>query len=69
MKRSKYWSTFVDILDNQFPKHQCKERGNAIVMLAYIEMALLGFEFKDGLPIKKEVIKVPKKKKDKKKKK
>lgn len=54
IKRSKYWPTFVNILDNIFPKGKCKERGKAIVLLAYIEMALEGFEFgEDGKPIKK----------------
>ncbi len=53
-KRSKYWNTMVDILDRQFPKHKCKERGQALVMLAYIEMMLNGFEFnEDGMPISK----------------
>lgn len=39
-ERSKYYNTMVDILDEQFPKGECKERGKAIVMLAYIEMML-----------------------------
>ena len=53
-KRSKYWNTMVDILDGQFPKGECKERGEALVMLAYIEMMLNGFKFDgDGNPIKK----------------
>jgi len=45
MKRSAYWDTMVDILDGQFPKGQCKERGRALVMLAYIEMMLQGMKF------------------------
>jgi hypothetical protein len=54
IKRSKYWSTMVDILDSQFPKGKCKERGQALVMLAYIEMLLNGFEFgENGREIKK----------------
>lgn len=54
-KRSKYWNTMVDILDNCFPKHHCEERGRALVMLSYIEMMLNGFEFnKDGTPKKHE---------------
>lgn len=50
-KHSKYWNTMVDILDGQFPKHECKERGNALVMLSYIEMMLSGLKFdEDGRP-------------------
>jgi len=50
--RSKYWETMVNILDGQFPKGECKERGRALVMLAYIEMMLQGWEFDDeGNPI------------------
>lgn len=50
-KRSKHWETMVDILDGQFPKGECKERGKAIVMLAFIEMMLAGIEFgEDGQP-------------------
>lgn len=42
----------VDILDGQFPKGKCKERGAALVMLSYIEMMLLGVKFDDwGEPI------------------
>lgn len=42
----------VDILDGQFPKGQCKERGRALVMISYVEMMLLGFKFgEDGLPL------------------
>lgn len=54
MKRNKYWLTMVDILDGQFPKGKCKERGEALVMLAYIEMLLHGFKFdENGRPILK----------------
>lgn len=50
-KRSKYWDTMVDILDGEFPKGECKERGRAMVMLSYIEMMLTGTEFdEDGRP-------------------
>lgn len=53
-KRSKHWNTMVDILDSQFPKRKCKERGRALMMLSYIEMMLLGTEFnEEGQPIKK----------------
>jgi hypothetical protein len=50
--RSKKWNTMVDILDGQFPKGECKERGQAMVMLAYIEMMLNGVKFTpQGKPI------------------
>ena len=49
--RSKYWNTMVDILEGQFPKGLCEERGRALVMLAYIEMMLNGIKFEeDGMP-------------------
>lgn len=55
MKRSKYWDTMVAILDGQFSKGECKERGRALVMLAFIEMMLKGIKFgEDGTPIKKK---------------
>ena len=55
-KRSKYWNTMVNILDSQFPKGECKERGTAMVMLSYIEMMLQGFEFNEnGKPIIKNL--------------
>lgn len=55
MTRSKYWNTMVDILEAQFPKGECSERGRALVMLSYIEMMLQGFEFdENGEPIKKK---------------
>ena len=51
-KRTKYWDTMVDILDRQFPKKECKERGRAIVLLSHIEMMLQGWKFSDeGKPI------------------
>ena len=51
-ERSKYWETMVDILDGQFPKHECKERGQALVMLSYMEMMLQGIRFgENGIPI------------------
>lgn len=54
-KRSKYWNTMVDILDGQFPKGETKERGKALVMLAYIEMMLHGIKFnEEGEPKKNE---------------
>ncbi len=55
MNRSKYWNTMVDIVDAQFPKGKCKERGRALVVLAYIEMMLRGFEFDEsGQPVVRE---------------
>ena len=54
-KKSKYWETMCDILDGQFPKHACKERGEAMVMLAYIEMMLQGYKFDhNGNPAKNQ---------------
>ena len=38
--RSKYWDRMVDIIDENFPKGECKERGKALVALAYIEMMI-----------------------------
>jgi len=53
MKRSKYWLTMVDILDGQFPKGKCKERGRALMLVAFIEMMLTGTKFdENGLPEK-----------------
>ena len=40
-QKSKYWDKMVDILEEQFPKGECKERGRAIVMLSLIEIILL----------------------------
>ena len=54
IKRSKYWQTMVDILDGQFPKHACRERGRALVMLAYLELMMQGMKFgSDGQPEKR----------------
>lgn len=42
----------VNILEKQFPKHESKERGCALVMLAYIELLLTGTKFdENGSPI------------------
>jgi len=55
-KRSKYWETMVDILDNCFPKGECSERGKAIVLVSYIEMMLNGWDFdENGEPIKNKL--------------
>ena len=40
MKRSKYWNELVEVLEQEFPKGECKERGGALVLLSYAEMAL-----------------------------
>ena len=53
IKRSKWWPAMCDILENCFPKGKCKERGKALVMLSYVEMALQGVKFdENGEPIK-----------------
>ena len=52
-ERSKYWDTMVSILDGLYPKGD-KERGRAMVFLAYIEMMLRGVKFEDGEPIIKK---------------
>jgi len=38
----------VDILDGEFPKGECKERGRALVMISYIEMMLQGVKFNNN---------------------
>ena len=43
-----------DILDRQFPKGKCLERGRALVMLAFIEIMLQGHEFENGEPKKEK---------------
>ena len=53
MKRSKYWTTLVDILDRLYPKGKCKDRGKALVMIAQIEMLLEGRKFNGGEPMGK----------------
>ena len=39
-KKSKYWNELVDVLEKEFPKGRSKERGHALVLLAYAEMYL-----------------------------
>ena len=54
-KRSKYWNMMCDILEKQFPTGKCKERGQALIMVSYLEMMLRGFKFdENGNPIKVE---------------
>ncbi len=40
-KTTKYWPFMCDILEEDFPKHKCQERGQALVMLAKIEYLLM----------------------------
>jgi len=52
---SKYWHDMCNILDNCFPKNECKERGRALVLIAHMEMLLSGRKFdENGEPIKEE---------------
>ena len=37
---SKWWHAMVEILEKNFPKGECKERGAALCMLAMIEFLL-----------------------------
>jgi len=39
-KKSKYWKTMKKLLEWQFPKGKCKERGSAMVLISYIEIML-----------------------------
>ena len=57
-ERSPLWDTFVDIIDEQFPKGQCKERGKALVMLAYIDMAVSSLIKKAREELRKEIEKM-----------
>ena len=40
IKRSKYWNELVEIWEQEFPKGECRERGGALVLLSYAEIAL-----------------------------
>ena len=40
-QRSRYWERMVALVDENFPKGESKERGKALVVLAFIEMMLL----------------------------
>jgi hypothetical protein len=40
MTKSKYYEAMIEILDEEFPKGLCKERGKALLMLAKIEILL-----------------------------
>lgn len=37
-------SAMSDLLDKNFPKHQCKERGQALVLVAEIILILKGVD-------------------------
>jgi hypothetical protein len=52
LNRSKYWGVLVDIVDAQFPKGECMERGRALMVIAYVELMLRGVKFKNGVPVK-----------------
>ena len=41
-EQSKYFDVMVDIIDRNFPKGKCAERGKALVALAELEMLLQG---------------------------
>lgn len=44
----------VNILEAQFPKGKCRERGRALVMLSYLEMMHQGVKIgEDGFPLVK----------------
>jgi len=54
LKRSQYWETLLDFLDTLFPKGESKERGQALMLIAYIDLMLQGKEFdKEGNLIEK----------------
>ena len=40
IKRSKFWPKIVELLEEYFPKGKCKERGQALVLMAEIEKML-----------------------------
>lgn len=48
-KRSQYWDAMVFLLDKHFPKGKSKERGQAMVMLAYIDLLLTGYDVLDNM--------------------
>lgn len=43
-RRSKYWLKLCKVLEKEFPKGKCQERGHALVLLAYVEMFLSKLE-------------------------
>lgn len=46
--RSRYWNDLVNILDRQFPKGKCVERGRALIVLAYTELLMQGYKFNNN---------------------
>jgi len=40
MTKSKYWEAMCEILDEEFPKGLCRERGKALVLIAKLEILL-----------------------------
>lgn len=44
------WETVLEVAEEQFPKGQCKERGQLLVVLAYAKMALDGVRASLGKP-------------------
>ena len=40
IKRSKWWLELCEVLEQEFPKGECKERGGALVLLSYAEIVL-----------------------------
>lgn len=52
MKRSEHWQTMVNILEGLFPKGKSKERAEAMILVSFIEMMLLGMKFdENGKPV------------------
>ena len=45
------WESVQEVLEKQFPKGECKERGSAIVLYAYAKMA---FDYERSLLAKKD---------------
>ena len=43
-KRSRYWNDMVEVLEREFPKGKCKERGHALVLIAFCEMMMQRME-------------------------
>lgn len=39
-QRQEIINRLTDVLEEQFPKHKCKERGNAMVLLAEFNLEL-----------------------------
>ncbi len=38
IKESRWYDKLVEVLEKEFPKGRCSERGQALVLLAYAEM-------------------------------